>query len=103
MCQIPAAINCRAWIARPRIRRRDAARMLRCRTRPVPANPERRGQRKNLRMHIHGVAAIALALVVPQLGASAHEAAADAAARSYFARACADKVERVAVYAPDSN
>jgi hypothetical protein len=54
-------------------------------------------------MHIRGVAAMALTLLVSPLAATAHEADADAAARGYFVQACADKVERVAVYAPDSN
>jgi hypothetical protein len=54
-------------------------------------------------MYIHGVAAFALALLMQPLVSAAQETDADAAARGYFARACADKVERVAVYAPDIN
>ena len=53
-------------------------------------------------MYIHGVAAFAVALLMQPLVSQAQETDADAAARGYFARACADKAERVAVYAPDS-
>jgi len=49
------------------------------------------------------VAAFAVALLTQPLASGAQEADADAVARGYFERACADKVERVAVYAPDSN
>jgi hypothetical protein len=54
-------------------------------------------------MYIHGVAAFAVALLTQPLASGAQEADADAVARGYFERACTDKVERVAVYAPDSN
>jgi hypothetical protein len=54
-------------------------------------------------MYIHGVAAFAVALLTQPLVSGAQEAEADTVARGYFERACADKVERVAVYAPDSN
>jgi hypothetical protein len=54
-------------------------------------------------MHIHGVAAFAATLLTQSLVANATETDADAAARGYFERACADKIERVAVYAPRTN
>ena len=53
-------------------------------------------------MYIYAVAALAAALLLQPPIANAREADADAAARSYFAHACADKRERVAVYAPDA-
>jgi hypothetical protein len=52
-------------------------------------------------MHLLGIAAFAVALLMQPLIASAQERDADAVARDYFAHACADKVERIAVYAPD--
>ncbi len=54
-------------------------------------------------MYIRGVAALAATLLAQSLVANADEADADTAARKYFARACADKIERAAVYAPDTN
>jgi hypothetical protein len=52
-------------------------------------------------MYLLGIAAFAVALLLQPVIASAQERDADAVARDYFAHACADKVERVAVYAPD--
>jgi hypothetical protein len=52
-------------------------------------------------MYIAGIVAFAVALLMQPLMASAQESGADSVARDYFAHACADKVERVAVYAPD--
>jgi hypothetical protein len=52
-------------------------------------------------MRLLGIAAFAVALLMQPLIASAQERDADAVARDYFAHACADKVERIAVYAPD--
>lgn len=54
-------------------------------------------------MYVGRVAAFAAALLAQSLVANADEADADTAARIYFARACADKIERAAVYAPDTN
>lgn len=54
-------------------------------------------------MYIRSIAALAAVLLTQPLVANAQETDADMAARGYFERACADKVERVAVYAPDSN
>ena len=53
-------------------------------------------------MHVHHVAAaFAAAFLMQPLVANAEDTTADAVARTYFARACADHRERVAVYAPD--
>jgi hypothetical protein len=52
-------------------------------------------------MYIHGLAALAVALLMQPFAATAQEAAADGVARGYFEHACADRVERVAVYAAD--
>jgi len=53
-------------------------------------------------MYIHGLAALAVALLMQPLVATAQEeAAADGIARGYFEHACGDGVERAAVYAPD--
>jgi hypothetical protein len=52
-------------------------------------------------MYTYSVAALAAALLLPPLVANAQETDADALARTYFVQACADKVERVAVYSPD--
>jgi hypothetical protein len=54
-------------------------------------------------MYLHALAALAVALLMQPLAATAQEAAADGIARSYFEHACADKRERVAVYAADTN
>jgi hypothetical protein len=54
-------------------------------------------------MHIRRLAALAAALLVPSAVAIAQAPSADTLARSYFARACADKAERVAVYAPEAS
>ncbi len=53
-------------------------------------------------MYIHGLAALAVALLIQPLDATAQEAAADGIARGYFEHACADGVERAAVYAADT-
>lgn len=89
-----AAIFCRERPAPTSTRRRAAEAVVRS-----PLSPERR--RKNVRMYIHGVAAVAAALLMLAPVADAQETDADSVARGYFERACADKVERVAVYAPD--
>jgi len=52
-------------------------------------------------MYLLGIGAFAAALLMQPLMASAQERDADAVARDYFAHACVDKVERIAVYAPD--
>jgi hypothetical protein len=52
-------------------------------------------------MYVAGIIAVAIALLLEPLMASAQEGGADGVARDYFAHACADKVERVAVFAPD--
>src|SRR5690349_14693040 len=99
---MPSAINCREPAAAKSTGRRDAGGMLRCRAALAPAGRERPGQGKNFRMYIRRIAAFAALLLTQPFAANAEETDADAAATSYFERSCADKVERVAVYAPDS-
>jgi hypothetical protein len=51
-------------------------------------------------MHIRWIAALVAALLAHPLLAVADETDANASASAYFARACADGIERVGVYAP---